>query len=93
MTAVNLIGTVSLVVIVGRTVLLPFEEPLPWMFEAGQLAYDLSLALLTGWLLNWLIVERPRRRAQTAMYEVVVGPRIQSLGGVGRSMAQSFAQH
>lgn len=89
---IDVLAIMSLVIVIGRTLLLAIEEPVPWMSETGELAYDLSLALLTGWLLNWLLVERPRRSAQTAMYEVV-GPRIQSLGGVGRSIAQTFAQH
>jgi hypothetical protein len=60
------------------------------MSEAGELVYDLSLAALTGWALNWLIVERPRRRDQHVMYEAL-GPRVQGLGGVGRAIASGLA--
>lgn len=89
---VDSVAAAAVAVVVGRQSLTGVPEPLPWMAEAGELFYGGGMAMVTGWILNELLVAQPRRRDQAAVFEAV-GPNVQTLGGGGRSIAATLAEH
>lgn len=86
---INILGVISVLVAVGRTFGLQWTEPLPWMSEAGELAYDASLAWATAWAFQLLVIvvpaEKERRR-----FDNIVAPRLDALIDLGLDLEASL---
>lgn len=88
--AMNALAAGCLALAGGRLTLTAVPEPWPWLAEAGELAYDLSLAMLAGWVFHLLVVVLPEadRRARL---EPIVARRIDFLLRAGFTLARPLS--
>jgi hypothetical protein len=79
-------GSAGAAVMAGsRTALLAVPEPLPWMAELGEVFYDLSLAWVTAWAFQFLVIVLPAERERRRFQELVA-PRLDRLIVLGMDL-------
>lgn len=87
----NVVAAGCLVLAVARLALTSVPEPLPWLSEAGELIYDLSLAFLTGWIFHLLVIVAPEADRRARLDSIVAG-RIDFLIRAGFTLAKPLAR-
>ena len=72
-----------------RTAALAVPEPLPWMAEVGEVFYDLSLAWVTAWAFQLLVLVLPAEK-ERKRFEELVAPRIDRLIALGLELSDAI---
>lgn len=88
---VNASGAIAASFALARTVLLAWPEPYPWMFEAGELFYDLGLAWAAAWAFQFLVVILPAER-ERERFNALIAPRVDRLVVVGVELSTAIAK-
>jgi hypothetical protein len=86
---VNGSAGVAAVMAGSRTALLAVPEPLPWMAELGEVCYDLSLAWVTAWAFQLLVIVLPAER-ERKRFQDLVAPRIDRLIVLGMDLSDAI---
>ncbi len=86
---VNGSAVVAAVVAGSRTALLSVPEPLPWMAELGEVFYDLSLAWVTAWAFQLLVIVLPAER-ERERFQALVAPRLDRLIVLGMDLSDAI---